>query len=167
GFWLSLLRELAAVCVDVTEAVVRFVFDQDQLRRLNDLARLRLLMKLKEAHRQAIGIGIFFRFEVHPLLFEVCGPWRVRQTAGHVAAALKERRAWRSTRIEWKALGHRLDRNATSAAATFAAGSTWFSLSSLGLTSLSTFGALGTLGGLSTLLSCLASASSPGRSTIG
>src|SRR4029453_14664329 len=145
-----LRRQLAAVRVDVTQPVVRFVFDQDQLRRLDDLARLRLLVKLKEPHRQAVGVRILLRFEVQPLLPEIRGPRRVRQAIGHFPAGFEEGGHWRPTRVERKALGQRLDWNATSAAAT-----------------LATLRTLSTGGTLCTLSTWCALPSAARRSTVG
>ena len=45
----------------MADAVVRLVLDEDHLRRLDDQARLRLLMELEESHRHAVGVRIVLR----------------------------------------------------------------------------------------------------------
>src|SRR4029453_3654074 len=108
GLRFPLLGGLVPTRGHVTQPIVPFVFDQDQLRRLDDRARLRLLVKLKEAHRQAVGVGIFLRFDVQSLLPELRGPRRVRQAIGHVPAGFEEGGHRRPTRGGRKALRHRL-----------------------------------------------------------
>ena len=101
---LTLRRKLAAIEIDVTDAVVGLVLDQDQLRRLDDLARLRLLMELQESHRHAVGVRIVLRL-VH---FESLLPI----SAAQVCTAVRPgccRRPRRTSRPEdlWDRTGRR------------------------------------------------------------
>src|SRR5207244_941065 len=76
-----------------------FVLDQNHFGCLDDLARLRLLVELQEAHRHAIRVRIVLVLQIQPLLLELRGPRRVRQTALHVAAGFEERGHRRSAWI--------------------------------------------------------------------
>src|SRR4030095_369239 len=51
GLRLALRRKRPAIEIDVAYAVVGLVLDENQLLRLDDLARLRLLVELQESHR--------------------------------------------------------------------------------------------------------------------
>ena len=55
---LALRRQFAAVEIDVAEAVVRLVLDQDQFGIWIDPSRLRLLMELQESHRHAHRVRV-------------------------------------------------------------------------------------------------------------
>src|SRR6185436_2940211 len=91
--WLriALFRKCAAIHIDVTYAVIRFVLDENELRRLNDLSRLRLLMELKETHREAIGVRIILRLvHIESLFPDLRSPRCIRQSAWYVASGLEE-----------------------------------------------------------------------------
>src|SRR5262245_49494682 len=79
--WLriALFRKCAAIHINVTDAVIRFVLDDNELRRLNDLSRLRLLMELKETHREAVGVGIVLGLvHIESLFSDLGGPRCIR-----------------------------------------------------------------------------------------
>ena len=113
---LTLRRQRPAVQVDVADAVVRLVLDQDQLFHVVDPARLRLLVELQEAHRHAHRVGIVLGLvDVESLLPDLPGPVCVWKTAGDVAASLEERGHRRTIRIERKTFGRRFELDAASA----------------------------------------------------
>ena len=119
-----------------------------------------------------LASGLSFWRTDHPLLLELCGPRRVRQAAGHVAAGLEERGDGRRGRIEREGRGRRFERDATSARRCAAAagfgsssalatfGSSPYLGSSPGLGSWSGLGARGSS-------SALASAATPRGTAIG
>jgi hypothetical protein len=99
---LTLRRQLASVHVDVAEAVVGLVLDDDLVRQLIDLARLRLLVELQESHRQAHRVWIVASLQREALLAQLRGPRGVRQAALDIAAGLEEGRHRRTRRVKGK-----------------------------------------------------------------
>jgi hypothetical protein len=94
----------------MTQAVIRFVLDQEHLRirNVHDPAWLGLLVKLQKSHRQTIGVGVVAGLQIHPLLFDVPSPLGERQPAFHVRAGLEEGGHRWAIRIEGGRFGRRL-----------------------------------------------------------
>src|SRR5215475_1908188 len=68
-------RQAPSVQIDLTKSVICFVHDDDQLRSLDDLTRLRMIVELHDAHRQAVRIGIILAAVGLPFFHEVGSPW--------------------------------------------------------------------------------------------
>src|SRR5688572_12586152 len=67
-----------AVHEDLPKAFVAFIHDDDEVRRLDDLARLRVQVKLRQAHRQAPGVGVVLLIIGHALVAQHGRERRVR-----------------------------------------------------------------------------------------
>ena len=63
-----------AVRVDVAQPVVRLVGDQRQVLGLDDLPRLRMVVVLHQADRQAPHVRVVLHVVGHPLLLQLRGP---------------------------------------------------------------------------------------------
>src|SRR5580658_1346931 len=115
---LALRRKFPPIHINVAQAVIRFILDQDhfRIRDVHDPARLGLLVKLQEAHWQTIGVGIVTGLSISPLFPNVPGPFGIRQPAFHVRASLEEcgyRWAFRIVGERW---GRRLKPKTTTTA---------------------------------------------------
>src|SRR5215471_3600848 len=98
----ALFRQRAAVDVNLAEAVVGFVQHQKLCRRLDDLARLGLLVELRDTHGQAVRVWILLAVERHPLLLQFGGPRCHGQAVRHVGAEVTERRNGWCARRRWR-----------------------------------------------------------------
>src|SRR5262249_14392566 len=76
-------RQAPSVDIDLTKSVICFIHDDDQLGSLEDLARLRMIVKLHDAHGKAVGIRIVLTAVGLPFFHEIGGPWTNRQTTLH------------------------------------------------------------------------------------
>ena len=73
------VRRRPAIHVDVAQTVVRLVGDQHQVLGLDDLPRLRMVVVLHQADRQAPHVRVVLAVVGHPLLLQLSGPWLERQ----------------------------------------------------------------------------------------
>src|SRR2546428_5517936 len=118
--WLriALFRKCAAIHINVPDAVIGFVLDENELRCLNDLSRLRLLMELKETHRHAVGVRIILRLvHIESLFPDLGSPRCIRQSALYIASGLEERGDRWTVGVEREWSSRRFDYYAASAAA--------------------------------------------------
>jgi len=107
-----LWREATPVGVNVAEAVIGFVQDRNQGRRLDNLPRLRLHVELRDTHRHAIRVRIVLAVCGHPILSEFRGPRRQRQPPGKVGTDVPKRGKRRRFRIGRKRRRLSFDRDA-------------------------------------------------------
>ncbi len=87
-----------SIRVDVSQAVVRLVGDQRQILRLHDLPRLRMIVILHQADRQAPHVGVVLAVVGHALLLQLSGP-RLQRQRGSTAGDLEELRVGNGIRI--------------------------------------------------------------------
>src|SRR5262249_37322449 len=80
GVW---TRQAPSVHKNLTKSVICLIHHDDQLRSLDDLARLRMIVELHDAHRQAMRVGIVLAVVGLPFFHEIGGPWTKRQTTLH------------------------------------------------------------------------------------
>src|SRR5436309_6558896 len=111
-FLLPLWGKAWAARVGVPESVIGFVQDGNQRRRLDDLPRLWLHVELRDAHRQAIRVGIVLAACPHTILFQFRGPRRQRQSTGKIGTDVPKRRERGRFRIGRKRRSLPLDRHA-------------------------------------------------------
>jgi len=83
-------RQRPAVQEDLPHAGVGLVQDDDRLRRLDDLARLRMRVQLHVAERQAVGVRVVPAVVGHTRLQQFGGPRLERQTARDARSDVEE-----------------------------------------------------------------------------